>query len=325
MLKESEIVEMDKYVIKYIGVANIAKLSWCQQYFKYTAVVDEKMFESQYKRLLKENDGARIYPAYKHQGNPGKVIKYQDIKNLNMFEFLKAFDYSIFTGRCKEKDKMGGIPVMASSDEFYLKKGYKKLIKESEEYVRSVFEPTYQNWLNRLLKEKISAIYIEDFWWQVPWRDYNNTYRNKSINPHILLGQEYERVKAESYSTIKKYFKYKKYILIAVPDGVTESFCYEFKSVKNEFIFYFTKSVARAQAILYSYFFNKPEIRYQIHIQKQDEIKTFQEKVNTAEAESILSTMDKLLKNRVKPIPPKRFKCSTCEFNGRCDLMKKAT
>jgi hypothetical protein len=170
----------------------------------------------------------------------------------------------------------------------------------------------------------MSEIYISNSWNQVPWRDYNNTYRNKSANPHILLGRDYELYKAETYPTIKKFFKYKEYVLVGVPDGITESFCYEFKSVKNEFLFYFTRPIAKAQVTLYSHFFNKPETRYQIHIQKPNEVKSFQEKLNPIEAELILSTMDRLLKNKIKPIPPKRFKCSTCEFNRKCKLKTKA-
>jgi hypothetical protein len=113
-------------VVKYLGVANIAKLSWCQQYFKFTAVNDEKGFQKQYLRLLKEKGGEIVFPARKYQGDPGRIIKYKDIKNLDMFGFLKLCDYSIFTGGCKPKDTIGGMPIIVSSDEFYLKKDIKK-------------------------------------------------------------------------------------------------------------------------------------------------------------------------------------------------------
>lgn len=134
------------------------------------------------------------------------------------------------------------------------------------------------------------------------------------------LGRHHQQAFAENLPTLRYHFRFRDYIIEAIPDGIATDYCYEFKSTANGFLFRYAKPVAIAQAMLYSYFFDRKKYKVEIYIRDKKQIKTIDGELDKAEVEGILDRMDALLKGIVKPIPPKRFKCRNCEFLKDCSI-----
>ena len=114
------------------------------------------------------------------------------------------------------------------------------------------------------------------------------------------------------------------YVVVGMPDGITESFVYEFKKVRNRFLLRFVKPVAFAQADLYAYFFKRPKKRVQIYVEEEDVVETFEEEANI---ENAIETLQKFkdVDEGHTPIPPKEWKCRKCEFREECKLLKNSS
>jgi hypothetical protein len=65
-----------------------------------------------------------------------------------------------------------------------------------------------------------------------------------------IRGRFFEDVKSEQYPSIRWNFDWNGYIVVGVPDGITDDFVYEFKTTKNRFLMYYRKPVALTQADL---------------------------------------------------------------------------
>lgn len=144
--------------------------------------------------------------------------------------------------------------------------------------------------------------------------DVNNkiTYHilNKPINQisPITRGEILHTTQAENYPTIRWNFEWDNYVVVGVPDGITDNFVYEFKTTRNRFLYRFVKPVAFAQADLYGYFFKRPRKRVQIKIMEEDMVETWEGDVNVKNAESVLEDFKAVDAGYKKPIPPKRWK-----------------
>ncbi|MCS7109833.1 MAG: hypothetical protein NZ903_03495 [Candidatus Micrarchaeota archaeon] len=129
-----------------------------------------------------------------------------------------------------------------------------------------------------------------------------------------------EMFSKENYPTLDCSFKWKRYEILASPDGITDQFCYEFKSVSNQRLIHYIKPIAISQANLYSYLFQRQAIRVQLYLEDLHKVLTFEEKTNPSTAAGVLITMDRLLKGELAPSPPKDWKCGICTFD--CEMKK---
>lgn len=123
--------------------------------------------------------------------------------------------------------------------------------------------------------------------------------------------------RAESYPTIRWNFSWGDYVVVGVPDGITDTFVYEFKSARSRFLANYDKPVAFTQADLYGYFFRRNLKRVQIYIIEEDLIETWEEHVDRDNALETLKKF-KSLDEGEKPRPPKEWKCNKCEFKTEC-------
>jgi len=73
----------------------------------------------------------------------------------------------------------------------------------------------------------------------------------------MLRGDFYESTKSEKYPTIRWNFSWENYVILGIPDGITDKFVYEFKSTKDRFLLNYIKPIAFTQADFYGYFFQK--------------------------------------------------------------------
>ncbi|AFK94283.1 MULTISPECIES: hypothetical protein [Thermoanaerobacterium] len=190
-------------------------------------------------------------------------------------------------------------------DEYMFKTVYERIIKEKGENL-----PIEE--INKLIENE-----------QQKEVDNNNSnikiiYGNPfSLDP-LIRGKADESLYAEKYPKFMYYFKYRNKIIIAAPDGITDDFCYEFKSTSSEFLLRYVQPVALAQASLYSYFFKRPKIRVQIYITATKKIKTIEEDLSTEKVEKYLNDMIDLLEGKREIILPKEWKCKNCKYKKYC-------
>jgi len=137
----------------------------------------------------------------------------------------------------------------------------------------------------------------------------------------LIRGKLLETTRKEKYPTIRWNFNWNDYVVVGVPDGITESFVYEFKTTRNKFLMSYLKPVALLQADLYGYFFRRKEKRVQIYIVEEKTTKTLNEQVNSKKVINVLENFNKI-DNGWMPIPPKQWKCKSCEFKEICQLTK---
>jgi CRISPR/Cas system-associated exonuclease Cas4 (RecB family) len=137
--------------------------------------------------------------------------------------------------------------------------------------------------------------------------------------PPTVQGEIIEAAKAERYPTIRWNFAWDKYVVVGVPDGITNEFVYEFKTTKSKFLMNFLKPVALTQADLYGYFFKRNRKRVQIYIAETGEIETWEVPVDIERAKTVLAKF-KEVEMGLTPLPPKAWKCKSCEFAEVCTL-----
>ena len=140
----------------------------------------------------------------------------------------------------------------------------------------------------------------------------------------FLRGKFYQESKAEKYPTIRWNFPYKQFVVVGVPDGITDTFVYEFKVTRNKFLFSFLKPVALMQADIYGYFFQRTIKRVQIFITEENRLETFEEEVNKQKVEQLLDNYRKLISGWVPP-KPRQWKCKNCSFRERCNYCLSVT
>jgi len=137
--------------------------------------------------------------------------------------------------------------------------------------------------------------------------------------PPTIRGQFIDRMKAERYPTIRWNYAWDKYVVVGVPDGITSEFVYEFKSTRARFLMHYLKPVALTQADLYGYFFRRGKKRVQIYIVEEDVTETWDADVDVNRAEDVLAKFKKM-EGGLLPLPPKAWKCKSCEFAGVCTI-----
>jgi CRISPR/Cas system-associated exonuclease Cas4 (RecB family) len=140
----------------------------------------------------------------------------------------------------------------------------------------------------------------------------------ESIDNPLNFGKYAESIIAEPYPTIRWNFPYKDFILVGVPDGITDRFVYEFKTSNN---LQNILRIAEAQADIYGYFFSRDTKRVQIYLKRERKIVTKETPVNRNNAEITLEKATSVY-NGGKPIPPAPYKCNNCEYKDKCPIYK---
>lgn len=136
----------------------------------------------------------------------------------------------------------------------------------------------------------------------------------------LIRGELLENTKAEKYPTIRWNFDWNDYVVVGVPDGITDSFVYEFKTTRSRFFMYYIKPVALTQADIYGYFFKRAKKRVQIYIVDEKITETGEDKVRQDEALKVLKNFKKVDEGWTPP-SPKIWKCKSCEFKDICKLL----
>ncbi|MEM0023818.1 hypothetical protein [Thermofilum sp.] len=142
----------------------------------------------------------------------------------------------------------------------------------------------------------------------------------KDLSP-IARGQAYHLFFAEKYASIRWNFSWEDYVVVGVPDGITDEFVYEFKTTRDRFLLNYVKWPALTQGDLYGYFFRRGKKRVQIYVVDEDEILTWHGEVDRANAEDTLKAFKDVDENREFPLP-KKWKCKSCEYRGQCQALK---
>jgi CRISPR/Cas system-associated exonuclease Cas4 (RecB family) len=137
--------------------------------------------------------------------------------------------------------------------------------------------------------------------------------------PPTIRGQLLDTTKAEQYPTIRWNYAWDKYVVVGVPDGITSEFVYEFKSTRSRFLMHFLKPVALTQADLYAYFFRRGKKRVQIYVVEEDVTETWDADADVNRAKDVLAKFKKMEEGFV-PLPPKAWKCKSCEFAKVCTI-----
>lgn len=134
-----------------------------------------------------------------------------------------------------------------------------------------------------------------------------------------IRGEFLEPTKAEQYPTIRWNFDWNNYIVVGVPDGITDSYVYEFKTTRSRFLMYYLKPVAFTQADLYGYFFKREKKRVQIYIVNEKITKTWENQVDRKRVLEVLRNFKKVDEGWTPPLP-KTWKCKSCKFKDACKL-----
>ncbi|MEM4469212.1 MAG: hypothetical protein QXS32_09125 [Candidatus Nezhaarchaeales archaeon] len=137
---------------------------------------------------------------------------------------------------------------------------------------------------------------------------------------HKSAGEVDELLYAEPYPTIRWNFKFKDFIVVGFPDGITEEFVYEFKSTRKESYIKNVLPVAQAQADLYGYFFKRRKKRVQVRVRETGKIETWESNVDTKEAEHVLNGLARVVEGEIL-LPSeneRKWKCKVCEFKDEC-------
>ena len=140
-----------------------------------------------------------------------------------------------------------------------------------------------------------------------------------SPRDHFERGYQDEAQYAERYPSFRWNFPHSKYVLVGIPDGITERFVYEFKAPSKRFFSSFEKPVALAQADLYGLFFDRKEKRVQLLIKDEGKMETYDLPVDANRATETLLKFEKTDSGET-PKAPVKWKCKNCDFNSKCSL-----
>jgi hypothetical protein len=135
-----------------------------------------------------------------------------------------------------------------------------------------------------------------------------------------LRGLVLEELRAERYPTVRWNFRRGPYVVVGVPDGITDSLIYEYKTTRSHYLGTQLLPVALAQADLYGHFFNRPCKRVQIYVVEEDETRTWDLPIDRDGAESALTELQAVDEGRRPSAPRERWKCRRCDVRAACPI-----
>jgi CRISPR/Cas system-associated exonuclease Cas4 (RecB family) len=135
-----------------------------------------------------------------------------------------------------------------------------------------------------------------------------------------VRGLVLEEVLAERYPTIRWHFAWERYVVIGVPDGITDDLIYEYKTTRSRYLGGHLLPTALAQADLYGLFFNRQSKRVQLYVVEEDVTQTWDRPIERSTAESALKEFRSVDEGR-RPQPPReRWKCRRCDVRTVCPV-----
>ncbi|MEJ5292713.1 MAG: hypothetical protein WHS82_03865 [Candidatus Methanosuratincola sp.] len=308
LLLEKERRGVDKDELVFIGMADTANYYWCAMKSLFKNKEMEPDFFASYlqDRVLYSSELGLIDELPSEDEKllrVGDSINFEDIENLLQQRKREKEESDITISSILFQDENGD-KVLAISD-LELSPFSSDDLREVKKI--AISDDIKSEEITKMLKlyggEKASEIEI------VSLEEYPK-YR----------GEILQDKRSEKYPTIRWNFEWGDYVVVGVPDGITDSFVYEFKTTRSEFSLYYAKPVAFTQADLYGYFFRRDMKRVQFYITGTGETKTWEKKVDKENAEKTLKSFKKTDKGGEEPIPPKEWKCKFCEFRKECPI-----
>jgi hypothetical protein len=133
-------------------------------------------------------------------------------------------------------------------------------------------------------------------------------------------GEILQAEKAERHPSIRWNFNWGPYVLVGIPDGITDAFVYEFKTTRDSYLGELRKPVATAQADLYGRFFRRPVKRVQLYVTEEGRTDTWETPVDEARAEATLGLF-RQVDEGFQPSPPRpAWKCKKCDYRPQCPI-----
>jgi CRISPR/Cas system-associated exonuclease Cas4 (RecB family) len=136
---------------------------------------------------------------------------------------------------------------------------------------------------------------------------------------HATRGDVFELFFAEKYHQFRWNFLYGRYVFLAIPDGITNDFVYEFKSGSKARFRGERMKEAAVQADLYGYFFRKRMKRVQVYTSDDRRRESNNSLVDEENAIRYLKNFARVDGGEM-PRLPSPGKCRSCDFVASCPL-----
>ena len=293
LLLEKERRGITRSQLVFVGMANIAHYWWCAMQSVLKSVEMESEFFGTYlmDRLLYTRQLGHITAL------PRKTETWLDIGSQITFEEIEVL--------LREKTEIANKPREATAHVVAFE------TIDDDGNVIMLLNPKLSSKGKQYFEAEAQARGIRAVSWD-----------NTSIPPK-LRGEIHQMSKAEKYPTIRWNFPWHDYVVIGVPDGITGSFVYEFKSTRSRFFCdHYMKPVALTQADFYGYFFKRTHKKVQIHVMEEDKTETWSEPVSQERALQTLNNFERIDRGESAK-PPRAFKCKSCEFTSSCPIYSK--
>ena len=145
--------------------------------------------------------------------------------------------------------------------------------------------------------------------------------RIAELEEYPMIRGEFSQVNnAENYFSLRWNFTWEGYVILGIPDGITDEFVYEYKSTRNKYFLELNRPVALAQADLYGYFFQRDSKRVQFRVEETAEIITWDDVADTDNAINALKLFSAVDAGWEPPSPNPGWKCNKCAVRASCSL-----
>lgn len=147
----------------------------------------------------------------------------------------------------------------------------------------------------------------------------NQSMPDDVIETPITIGNKLHQENNKSRMTIRWNFQWREFVLIGVPDGISDDTVYEFKTCSSKYLYNFSKWPAIAQANIYGLFYglSKKEIEFKIF--SEDKPIFVKERVKKRDAKDTLQNFALICSGHM-PQAPKAWKCKKCKHTAYCSV-----
>lgn len=121
------------------------------------------------------------------------------------------------------------------------------------------------------------------------------------------------------FASLRWNFPWQHYVVVGVPDGLTDDFVCEYKTTGRAFLLWYIKPVAFAQTDIYGYFFRRTRKRVHVLVRESSQVKEFDELVDSKNAVRTLRSFGRA-DGGAPPKSPVAWKCKRCDWAKRCPL-----
>jgi CRISPR/Cas system-associated exonuclease Cas4 (RecB family) len=182
------------------------------------------------------------------------------------------------------------------------------------------------SWPNNLLEtgEEITYEQVAELERKEPNREIDLEPSTEQIENYekmsaIERGHAAEELYAERYPYHSWHFHWERYIVVCIPDGMTDDFIYEFKSTKKSKYLKNTLEGGSVQADIYGYFFKRLHKRVQAYSFDTRKIETSVGAVDNKNALRYLRNFLRVDSGEI-PRPQPEYKCKSCEYAEYCPV-----